>query len=351
MKRHIANACLALALALAPAVTFGQNNNTNNTPKDKKSVININKLDVIYPDDEYSGIVVDQKALRPEDQSIIYEPPFLLQPPKMKEDDKDVVIPYTSKEDEGVDSEDDIFLAMGDSTLIHDRKLDFATWHGDTLQLVDHKAKQEFFYPTPDISRLTSRWGARRRRWHYGLDLGMATGQPVYAAFDGVVRYSSGPYCGGYGNLIVVQHYNGLETYYAHLSKRNVKAGDHVSAGQTIGLCGNTGRSYGSHLHFEIRYKGVPMNPENVVDVTTRTLKNETLVLTQSSFAKRGGSSAVSSGSSSASKSGATYYKVRQGDTLSKIAKRNGTTIKRLCQLNGIKETTVLSVGRRLRIR
>lgn len=322
----------------------------NNVPKDKKSVININKLDVIYPDDEYSGIFVDQKELRPEDQSVIYEPPLVMQPPKMKESDPEVRIPYQRTEDEGVESEDDILLAMGDSTLIHVKKLDFSVWKGDTLALVS--GKQRFVFPTPDISKLTSRWGARKRRWHYGVDLSLPTGEPIYAAFDGVVRYSSGPYCGGYGNLIVVQHYNGLETYYAHLSKRNVHAGDKVKAGDVIGLCGNTGRSYGSHLHFEIRYQGVAMNPENVVDMQSRTLKQETLILNQQSFRKGSNSSSVASkGSGTYSQNGATYYKVRQGDTLSRIAQRNGTTVKKLCQLNGIKETTVLQIGRKLRVR
>lgn len=351
MKKYkILHACVVAALATAPAMLMGQNNNPQ--PKDKKTIININRLDVIYPDEEYSGLFIDQKAPKPEDKNVIYEAPRVLQPPKMKETDADVVIPYQTTEDEGAESEDEILMVMGDSTLIHDRKLNFATWKGDTLTLVDHQKKQEFCFPTPDISKLTSRWGARRRRWHYGVDLSMPTGQPVYAAFDGVVRYSSGPYCGGYGNLIVVQHHNGLETYYAHLSKRNVHAGDHVKAGDVIGLCGNTGRSYGSHLHFEIRYLGVAMNPENVVDMTTRKLKQETLALNQQSFAKRGGSSSVaSSGSSTYQSGGATYYKVRQGDTLSKIAKRNGTTVKKLCQLNGIKETTILSVGRKLRVR
>ena len=351
MKHKIIYACVSAALAVAPAFAFAQSN--GNQPKDKKTIININRLDVIYPDEEYTGLFIDQKAPKPEDKNVIYEAPRVLQPPKMKESDGEakVIFPIVV-EDEGAESEDEILMAMGDSTLIHDRKLNLATWKGDTLLLVDPRKKQDFCFPTPDISRLTSRWGARKRRWHYGVDLAMPTGEPIYAAFDGVVRYSNGPYCGGYGNLIVVQHQNGLETYYAHLSKRNVHAGDHVKAGQVIGLCGNTGRSYGSHLHFEIRYKGVAMNPENVVDMTTRKLKNDQLVLNQQSFAKRGGSSSVaSSGGGTYQSGGATYYKVREGDTLSKIAKRHGTTVKRLCQLNGIKETTILSIGRRLRVR
>lgn len=356
MTKHILYACLLLAFAMAPALSYGQNNNTNNRnnsqSKSKKSVINVNKLDVIYPDEEYTGIQVDQKELTPEDQSIIYEPPFLLAPPAMSDADDEIPKLFQHIEDEGVESEDDILLASGDSTLIHVKKLNVATWRDTAyIKLVNHKAKQEFCFPTPEIARLTSHFGARRRRWHYGIDLGMATGEPIYAAFDGVVRFSSFN-SGGYGNLVVVSHNNGLETYYAHLSKRNVKPGDKVKAGQIIGLCGNTGRSYGSHLHFEIRYQGVAMNPEHVIDCTKRQLIKEDLVLTAKSFAKVGNSSTgKASAGTSVGKGGAVYYKVRQGDTLGRIASRNGTTIKKLCQLNGIKETTVLSIGRKLRVR
>jgi murein DD-endopeptidase MepM/ murein hydrolase activator NlpD len=225
-----------------------------------------------------------------------------------------------------------------------------------TLSLVDPEHGKRFVFPTPQKAIPTSHFGPRRRRFHYGLDLALPTGEPIYAAFDGVVRFSK--YNSSYGHLVVIRHDNGLETYYAHLSKRHVAPGMHVKAGDIIGLCGNTGRSRGSHLHFEIRYKGNAMNPENVVSTETRDLLSPTLTLTHNSFrkvAKRGlentsAHSSRRSGSGNYSSDGK-YYKVRTGDTLSRIAKRNGTTISKLCKLNGLRESSVIRPGQKLRIR
>ena len=139
------------------------------------------------------------------------------------------------------------------------------------------------------------------------------------------------------------------------LSKRHVTPGTRVRAGEEIGLCGNTGRSRGSHLHFEIRYNGNAINPENVISCESRTLLAPTLTLSRDSFrkvAKRGYENRSSSTSRSSNySSDGKYYKVRTGDTLSRIAKRNGTTISRLCKLNGLKETSVIRPGQKLRIR
>ena len=131
------------------------------------------------------------------------------------------------------------------------------------------------------------------------------------------------------------------------MSKREVVAGQQVKSGELIGLCGNTGRSFGSHLHFEIRYMGNAMNPEEVIDCSTHDLIDKTLTLTSSSFRKKG-TAAGAAGTGKASSNG--WYRVRQGDTLEKIARRNGTTVKRLCQLNGISQNKVLHPGDRLKV-
>ena len=156
------------------------------------------------------------------------------------------------------------------------------------------------------------------------------------------------------GDTVDINHDNGLETYYAHLSKRHVAPGTRVRAGEEIGLCGNTGRSRGSHLHFEIRYNGNAINPEDVISCETHTLIKPMLHLTKDSFrkvAKRGYSNQSPKSRVGNYSNGGKTYKIRTGDTLSRIAKRNGTTVKKLCQLNGLKETSVLKPGRTIRIR
>ncbi len=257
----------------------------------------------------------------------------------------------SQQDDPGTESEDDILMA-GDSGLVHTLKMDISDMEPVDIQLTDASNSKYFVFPTPEYARPSSHFGPRRRRFHYGLDLAMPTGEPIYAAFDGVVRFSK--YNRSYGNLIVIRHDNGLETYYAHLSKRHVTPGTRVKAGEEIGLCGNTGRSRGSHLHFEIRYNGNAMNPEDVISCETRTLIKPTLHLTKESFRKRAkaGYSNQNSRSRAGNYSdGGKTYKIRTGDTLSRIAKRNGTTVKKLCQLNGLKETSVLKPGRTIRIR
>ena len=263
------------------------------------------------------------------------------------------VIANPRQDDPGTESEDDILMEV-DSSLVHTLKMDISEMQPVELKLTDPEHGQYFVFPTPDYAIPTSHLGPRRRRFHYGLDLAMHTGEPIYAAFDGVVRFSK--YNSSYGHLIVIRHDNGLETYYAHLSKRHVTPGTRVKAGEEIGLCGNTGRSRGSHLHFEIRYNGNALNPENVISCDTRALIAPTLTLTRNSFRKVAKPGATNSSSTQRSRAGnyssdGKYYKVRTGDTLSRIAKRNGTTISKLCKLNGLKESSVIRPGQKLRIR
>ena len=365
---------------LLPLAAMSQNNTSNNNKNTQKKVVNVNKLEVIYQDqdDEYQGIVVDQ----PGEQRRNNIPKTLMQPDGEPDEELETSSQMYRPEQmgDGVESEFDILYATMDSTVIHYAS-NAELPNGVTIHLTDKEKGRKFCFPTPEHARMSSHFGARRRRWHYGVDLAMPTGEPIYAAFDGIVRISR--WNRSYGNLVVVRHFNGLETYYAHLSQRDVEAGDTVRAGQVIALCGNTGRSYGSHLHFEIRYMGKAMNPEYVVDCADHKLLCDELVLTPAYFSKRGSShsspsatdlrrinqQAGTADNSSAtvaenqkrdpskpkpkatSKSQAKYYKVRSGDTLSKIAARNGTTVKKLCKLNGIKETTVLQIGKRLRVR
>ena len=183
-----------------------------------------------------------------------------------------------------------------------------------------------------------------------------------HRAFDGVVRTAlPANLTGGYGNALVIRHPNGLETYYGHLSRFIVKSGDIVKAGELIGYGGSTGRSTGPHLHFETRYMGQAFDPERIFDFESGTLRCEVFTLRKhyfninSHYGMTDQQSRVASTkapkSSSSGGGGAVYYKVKKGDTLGKIATRNGTTVKKICQLNGIKQNTVLKVGRRLRVK
>ncbi len=173
---------------------------------------------------------------------------------------------------------------------------------------------------------------------HKGLDIDLDKGDTVDAAFDGVVRYAKYNR-GGFGNLVIIRHYNGLETYYAHLSKILVACNQVVRAGDRIGLGGSTGRSRAPHLHFEIRYKDIPLDPLRVLDFDGKKLKNDTLSICKKSFypADYDGK--------------AVYYKIRKGDTLGRIAQKNRTTVKELCALNKIRPNTVLRVGHSIRVK
>lgn len=222
------------------------------------------------------------------------------------------------------------------------------------IRLVD--SLESYHYPY--IGRITSRYGPRRGRAHQGIDLGLKTGDPIYATFDGKVRLSKA--AGDYGNLVIIRHNNGLETYYAHLSQRDVEAGDWVVAGQQIGLGGSTGRSTGPHLHFEVRYKGQSFDPERIIDFSNGLLRRDELLLRRrhfSIYAKYeqdfGDEEEVAKQEEAERKAAAAvqYHTVRSGDTLGALARKYGTSVSRICQLNGIKSTTILRIGQKLRMR
>lgn len=224
----------------------------------------------------------------------------------------------------------------------------------DTVWLcVEDEVNGGFVMPFDGI--VTSRYGYRRGRRHNGTDIDLNTGDTVRAAWSGKVRYAKYNKS-GFGNLVVIRHNNGLETFYAHLSKHLVAPNTEVKAGDPIGLGGNTGHSYGSHLHFEVRFYDAPMDPENIIDFKKKKIKDANLMVHKGLFrpGARAGSSAISAktSSSTGTPSGSRkYYKIKSGDTLGAIAQRNRTTVSKLCRLNGIRPTTVLRIGRNLRIR
>ena len=214
-------------------------------------------------------------------------------------------------------------------------------------------------YHYPFKGRVTSKYGPRRRGIHQGTDIDLETGDPIYATFDGRVRHTT-YVARGYGHLIIIRHDNGLETFYAHLSEVNVKPGDWVTAGQVIGKGGNTGRSTGSHLHYEMRYKGHSFDPERLINFTTGDLRRETFLLKRTYFSPysrftQDFDEEVQSDEEdkkiAAEAATIKYHIVKKGDTLGRIAINNHTTVTKLCQLNGLKKTSTLRIGQRIRVR
>lgn len=227
-----------------------------------------------------------------------------------------------------------------------------------------------FCMPTP--SRVvTSNFGYRARwgRQHKGLDIKVYIGDTIRAAFSGkvrIVRYEAG----GYGKYVVIRHGNGLETIYGHLSKQLVTEDQEVRAGEPIGLGGNTGRSTGSHLHFETRLCGVALNPALMFDFRNQDVTGDYFVFNRASYEReseeatrergmvgnggytaeqvRGtrGNSEFGEGSSQIEK---LYHKVSAGETIASIAKRRGVSVEQICRLNHLTPTTKVRPGMILR--
>ena len=214
-------------------------------------------------------------------------------------------------------------------------------------------------YRYPHKGRITSRYGVRRRQNHNGIDIALKVGDTICSAFDGRVRFSKATET-GYGTLVIIRHDNGLETYHGHLSARLVEENERVVAGQPIGLGGNSGRSTGPHLHFECRYMGQSFDPERLINFRTGELRRDHLLLKRSYFSiyskyeqDWNGEKIVADADKKEAQLSAErkYYKVRSGDYLGLIAKRNYTTVANICRLNGIKADAVLPIGKVLRVK
>lgn len=225
----------------------------------------------------------------------------------------------------------------------------------------------------PTTSRvLTSNFGARWGRQHKGLDIKVYIGDTIRAAFSGkvrIVRYEGR----GYGKYVVIRHNNGLETIYGHMSKQLVTEDQEVRAGDPIGLGGNTGRSTGSHLHFETRLCGIALNPALMFDFKNQDVVNDYYVFRKSTYNREsaeatrlrgvGGKAvngdldipqqsyaSVEPATSKGARTHTTrFHKVAKGETLSSIARKRGMTVSAICKLNHIKANTRIRAGQILR--
>ncbi len=203
-------------------------------------------------------------------------------------------------------------------------------------------------YIHPISGELTSVFGPRKYRYHYGVDIKLNIGDSIGSAFDGKVRVT-GYDRGGYGNYVVVRHDNGLETVYGHLSKILAFENQAVHAGQTIGLGGNTGRSTGPHLHFETRFLGNPINPEDIIDFEAGEAISDDYFMVKAEaydYVKVAGRTSKYYNKYADVR----YHRVRRGETLSYIAKKNRTTVSRLCKINGFSRKKMLRPGQKIRL-
>ena len=248
-----------------------------------------------------------------------------------------------------------------------------------------------FVMPTPS-RQVNSPFGHRWGRLHAGLDVKVYIGDTIVAAFDGKVRIVDFN-ANGYGNYVVIRHPNGLETLYGHMSKHLVKENQIVHAGEPIGLGGNTGRSYGSHLHFETRICGTPVDPALMFDFPHQDVKSDFFVTT-SSYGTRSSAVAATTHRIATENERAAYaavaaeqaeeakneaitgkaapavaaktaknnkttkkqpkaqqksYTVKSGDSLTAIARRNGTTVDALCKKNGLSRNATIRPGQQLK--
>jgi murein DD-endopeptidase MepM/ murein hydrolase activator NlpD len=191
-------------------------------------------------------------------------------------------------------------------------------------------------YCIPVRGRITSQYGWRDSAMHRGIDIDLQRGDTVHAAFGGRVRFAGRS--GGYGNVVVVRHANGLETLYAHLWRITVKPGDTLEAGAMLGRGGATGHATGTHLHFEIRFRGVAVNPAWLLQLPGLELQaaQVSLVRTRDGFAVR--------------PSGCAYHHVQRGDSPARIARRYGRTTAELRSWNGWERMPALKAGQQIRI-
>lgn len=221
----------------------------------------------------------------------------------------------------------------------------------DSVYFVLCDSETEFCIPRN--GGLNSPFGPRSGVMHKGLDIHLAKGDAVKAVLAGKVRYAQFN-SGGYGNLVVLRHPNGLETYYAHLTKIKVIPNEWVESGDIIGTGGNTGAEWtGDHLHFEMRYRDLAFDPLMAIDWVKKELKTDTLVIYKKHLHNADPTKSTTSKGSktaSASKSVARYHTVKRGETLYYIARRYDKSVLELRKLNNIGPDAKISIGQRIRL-
>ena len=220
----------------------------------------------------------------------------------------------------------------------------------DTITILFSNAGDGGFVP-PVKGKILSKFGIRHGRMHTGTDIKLNSGDTVRCAFDGKVRLAKR--FSGYGNLVLVRHNNGLETIYGHLKAIKVKVNDSIKAGDLIGLGGRTGRATCDHLHFETRLFGQAFDGGKYIDYDTFSLRtdkiyyaNKRFEIDKANFKKKPSPAEAEVFAAGAAKK----HVIRKGDTLSGIARKYHTSVRKICSSNHITTQTTLKVGRVLKI-
>jgi hypothetical protein len=212
--------------------------------------------------------------------------------------------------------------------------------HDKTINLLENNST--FVFPLDTFKYLRGFKGS-----HTGLDLKADFGDSIRAAFDGRVRFADN-IRNGYGNLVIIRHFNGLETYYSHLSKILVQVDDVVSAGDVIGLVGQTGRATTHHLHFETRYRDKVFDPLKLLSLQEKNLLSDSLEICKRLFGQE-----IYSPNRETTVAGGTdlvYHTVISGDTLYKISRLYSTSVDDLCKWNKISKTSTLRIGQKIKV-
>ncbi len=236
----------------------------------------------------------------------------------------------TAEDDEDVFASE--FYGDFDTTAVHSEKFDVLSFNDSVLIVLNGEGLGEYVHPVPGPK--TSAFAFRKYRYHLGVDVNLETGDSVVSCFAGKVRIAQ--YSKTYGNLVVVRHPNGIETYYAHLSKLYVNPGQEVAAGECVGLGGNTGHSHGSHLHFETRFKGQPFDPSMIIDFDNQCLRGDTYYLSKSNFKYMAEVHKVKHYSKKKKKTWYTYYNAGGPEYATAAAKENMNSVPDPIPANGI---------------